>query len=70
MADKRQTPWGGRRYMSMDEVAEYFGVSSRTIRRMITDRKLPAVRVGRQWRVPIAEVEALEKRESTQRWWD
>ena len=55
--------------MSIDEVAEYFGVSSRTVRRLMTDRKLSAVRVGRQWRIPIVEVEALEKRESTKRWW-
>lgn len=41
--------------MSIDEVAEYFGVSSRTVRRLMTDRKLSAVRVGRQWRIPDFE---------------
>ena len=55
--------------MSINEVAEYFGVSARTIRRMMADRKLAAVRVGRQLRIPIVEVEALEKRASTKRWW-
>ena len=59
-----------RAYMSIDEVAEYFGMASaRTVRRMMSQQKLSANRIGRQWRIPIAEVEALEKRTSTKRWW-
>lgn len=59
----------GRAYMSMDEVAEYFGISTRTVRRMISRRELSANRIGRQWRVPLVDLEALEKRTSTKRWW-
>lgn len=66
MADARKPV--RRAYMSIDEVAEYFGVSTRTVRRMMSQQKLSANRIGRQWRIPIAEVEALEKRTSTKRW--
>lgn len=55
--------------MSIEECAEYFGVHSRTVHRMLQRRELSAIRVGRQWRIPIAEIEALEKRTSTKRYW-
>ncbi|WP_370692289.1 helix-turn-helix domain-containing protein [Nocardioides sp.] len=55
-------------YMSMEEVAEYFGISTRTVRRMMSRQELSANRIGGQWRIPIADVEALEKRTSTKRW--
>jgi excisionase family DNA binding protein len=54
--------------MSLDEVAEYFGISTATLRRMISSRDLSANRIGRQWRVPIKDIEAREKRTSTERW--
>lgn len=60
-----------RAYMSIDEVAEYFGVNPRTVRRLMSKAgpdKLGAIRVGRQWRIPMAEIERLEKRTSTKRW--
>lgn len=57
-----------RAYMSMDEVAEYFGISTRTVRRMMSRQELSANRIGGQWRVPISDIEALEKRTSTKRW--
>jgi excisionase family DNA binding protein len=68
-SERRRTPWGGRRYMSIEEVAEYFGVHPRTVHRMLTRHELSAIRVGRQWRIPIKEIEALEKRTSTKRYW-
>lgn len=54
--------------MSISEVAEYFGINPRTVRRMISPRVLSANRIGRRWRIPIKEVEALERRTSTKRW--
>ncbi|MDQ3402671.1 MAG: helix-turn-helix domain-containing protein [Actinomycetota bacterium] len=68
MTGERRATSLGRAYMSIDEVAEYFGVSARTVRRMISRRELSANRIGRQWRIPIKDVEALEKRTSTRRW--
>lgn len=68
MADHQRIAGRGRAYMSIDEVAEYFGISARTVRRMILSRDLSANRIGRQWRIPIADIEALERRTSTKRW--
>ena len=67
-SERPRSPWGGRAYMSIEEVAEYFGISSRTVRRMISTRDLSANRIGRQWRIPIKDIEALEKQTSTRRW--
>lgn len=66
MADARKPV--KRAYMSIDEVAEYFGISARTVRRMMDSRALSANRIRGQWRIPIKEIEALEKRTSTRRW--
>lgn len=66
MADARKPV--RRAYMSILEVAEYFGIDARTVRRMISNRVLSANQIGRQWRIPISEIEALEKRTSTKRW--
>jgi excisionase family DNA binding protein len=66
MADARRPV--SRAYMSISEVAEYFGINPRTVRRMISSRVLSANRIGGQWRIPIKEVEALEQRTSTKRW--
>jgi excisionase family DNA binding protein len=46
--------------MSLAECAKALGVSERTIRRLVTARRIPAYRVGNQWRVDLDELrEAL-----------
>lgn len=52
-ADKRLPR---RPYLTPDEVAKFFDLSVRSILRLIADRKLAAIRVGRQHRVPRAVV--------------
>ena len=47
-----------RRYLSMSEFAEYWGCNERTVRRMIADGKLKAVRLGD--RMIRIDIEALE----------
>ena len=39
------------RLFTIAEVADYLGVSARTVRRMIKTRALPVVRIGRSMRV-------------------
>jgi len=39
------------RLFTIAEVAEYLGISQRTVRRMIKSRVLPVVRIGRSMRV-------------------
>jgi excisionase family DNA binding protein len=49
-----------QRYASLEEAARWYGMSQRSIRRMIADGSLPAVRVGkRQIRIRIEDLEAL-----------
>ncbi|MFU8839720.1 MAG: helix-turn-helix domain-containing protein [Nitriliruptoraceae bacterium] len=43
--------------MTAAEVAEQLRVSTMTIYRLIRSGELPAVRVGRNYRVPVAELE-------------
>ena len=43
---------------SREETAEHFGLSLRTIDRMIKSRRIPHIKVGRLRRFSIEEVEA------------
>ena len=43
-------------FLTVDEVAELLRVSSRTVQRLLAEGKLPGVRIGRQWRIPRAEL--------------
>lgn len=54
-------------YISMACGAAYLAVSTTTLRRFIADRQLVAYRVGRQWRVRIADLDAVAK--GTDRYW-
>ena len=50
------------KHVSLSEAAEMLGVTTKTIRRYIAARKLPAYRVGpRLIRVDVADIEALLK---------
>lgn len=50
---------GFLRVYSLTEVAERLSVSERTLRRMIADGRLSAIRIGAQWRITQAELERL-----------
>jgi excisionase family DNA binding protein len=39
------------RSLSINEVADACSLSRNTVRRMIEDGRLPAVRIGHQWRI-------------------
>lgn len=42
-------------WVTPPELAEYLDCDRRTILRMIDAGSLPAIRVGRNWRIPVAE---------------
>jgi excisionase family DNA binding protein len=42
--------------VSLAECAKALGVSERTVRRLVTQRRVPAYKVGGQWRVDLDEV--------------
>lgn len=46
------------RWLSVDEIVEYLGVSRDTIYAWIADRSLPAHRVGRLWKFKKDAVDA------------
>ncbi|OZC29937.1 helix-turn-helix domain-containing protein [Gordonia polyisoprenivorans] len=49
-----------KRYVSLDDAADYAGVSTRTIRRWITDNRIAARRVGpRLVRVDLKSIDAM-----------
>ncbi|MDO5672632.1 MAG: helix-turn-helix domain-containing protein [Actinomycetaceae bacterium] len=47
------------RFLTVAEVADFMRVSKMTVYRMVHSGDLPAVRVGRSFRVPLHAVEQL-----------
>lgn len=46
------------KWISVEELSEYLGISAVTIRSWIRSGKdIPAVRIGRQWRFRIEEID-------------
>ncbi len=52
------TPMNDDTFLTTDEVLEYLQVNLRTVYRLIKAGKLPAVRVGRQWRFRRSDIDA------------
>lgn len=46
------------RWLSVDEIAEYLGVSRDTVYAWISQREMPAHRIGRFWKFKRPEVDA------------
>lgn len=51
------------RWLSVDEIAAYLGVSRETVYRWIDAKHLPAHRIGKFWRFKASEVDAWAKTE-------
>ena len=45
------------RWYSLEEIAAYLGVSKESIYRWIEKKKIPAHKVGRQWKFKVKEVD-------------
>jgi len=43
-------------YLRVDEVADYFSLSKRTVYRLIESRKLKSVRIGSSLRIHVSEI--------------
>ncbi|MFG2224992.1 helix-turn-helix domain-containing protein [Streptomyces sp. NPDC048644] len=50
------------RFFSLEQVAEQLGLHVRTIRNYVRDGRLPAVRIGKQYRVAHEDLEAFTGR--------
>lgn len=65
MTGKRELPV----YISLDEAAEIMSLSTRTIRRRISDGTIPAYQCGRRpIRIRLDELEAALRRLPSARW--
>lgn len=58
-----QTPLPAGRFYSLKEAAAVLGVNPSTISRQCAAGTFPHVRIGRTVRIPVAEVERLERGE-------
>jgi excisionase family DNA binding protein len=49
------------RWFSVEEIAKHLGVSKETIYRWVEKEKIPASKVGRQWKFKVSEVDEWVK---------
>jgi excisionase family DNA binding protein len=45
------------RWLSVEEISKHLGVSKETIYRWVEKRKIPAHKLGRQWKFKVSEVD-------------
>ncbi len=50
------------RWLSVEEIAQHLGVSKETIYRWAEKGRMPASKVGRQWKFKASEVDAWVKK--------
>lgn len=55
----------GPRTLTVEEVAKALSIGRRTAWRLVADRQLRSVRIGRAVRIPVDEVEAFIERGGT-----
>jgi excisionase family DNA binding protein len=46
-----------KEYLSVSDMADEFGIHEMTFYRMIRDKKIPAFKIGSQWRVKRSDLE-------------
>lgn len=49
------------RWVSVQEIAHYLGISKETIYRWLEAKKIPAHKIGRQWKFKISEIDIWVK---------
>lgn len=57
MQERQET--AGQALLSAQQVQDLLHVDRSTVYRMAEDGRLPAIKVGRQWRFPAARIDAL-----------
>lgn len=50
-----------KNYFTLDETADYFQVSRRTVERLTDSGQLPYLRAGRAIRIPVRSIRAYER---------
>lgn len=49
------------RWLSVQEIAQYLGISKETIYRWLDSKKIPAHKIGKQWKFQVSEVDGWVK---------
>lgn len=65
MDEPRHEPQGRVRFLTVNEVADLMRVSRMTVYRLVHSGELPAVRVGRSFRVPQDALDAYLRSSAT-----
>ena len=53
------------RWLSVEEIAKHLGVSKETIYRWVEKSKIPAHKVGRQWKFQVSEIDQWVRSEQS-----
>ena len=53
------------RYLSVAEICTYLGIKKDTVYKWISEKKLPAHRVGKLWKFKISEVDEWVTKDSS-----
>lgn len=46
------------RWLSVQEIAQYLGISKETVYRWLDSKKIPAHKIGKQWKFKISQVDS------------
>lgn len=49
------------RFYTIDEVAELLGLSSQTIRKLVKEGRIKAIRLGHAYRIPMESIQYLKR---------
>lgn len=49
------------RFYTIDEVAELLGFSSQTIRKLVKEGRIKAIRLGHAYRIPVESIQYLKR---------
>lgn len=53
------------RWLSVEEIAQYLGISKETIYRWLEKKKIPAHRIGKLWKFKASEVDSWIRNSSS-----
>lgn len=49
------------RWLSVHEIAHYLGISKETVYRWLESKKIPAHKIGKQWKFQVSEINSWIK---------
>lgn len=49
------------RWLSVQEIAHYLGISKETIYRWVESKKIPSHKIGKQWKFQVSEIDTWIK---------